>query len=236
MKSKTVLFQEAIAEGRIRKTEDNHVSVIDVIEAMTGNNMDYSAQMFRRLCGQFPEVRANCTNWQFPGERQRITPVTDAHGMIEIMFLLPGKRAAQFRKEAAKLIVGYLNADITIADDILQRSNKESAEWLEGRARVKASRNTFTDAMKALGVKEPYMYSNAANVNNKALFGKSTKELKAERGVLDLRPSLSREELAALEFTELVQARKLTEKRPGTNKEILAAIKGIAEGIAALRG
>ncbi|MCD8139847.1 MAG: hypothetical protein LUE17_08735 [Planctomycetaceae bacterium] len=235
LKSKVALFQEAIDGGQIRKTEDNRVSVIDVIEAMTPHDKRNAANTFANILNRFPEVCTKITHFQFPGRGQRSTPITDAEGMIYIMMLLPGQRAAQFRTEAAKLIVGYLNADIAIADNILQRSTKESAEWLESRARVKASRHTLTDAMKALGVTAPYMFSNAANMNNKALFGKSTKELKSERGVLDLRASLSGEELAALEFTERVQARKLAERQPSGNKEILAVCREVVENVAALR-
>ncbi len=234
MKSKMLLFREAINSGHIRKTGDNKISVIDVIQAMTQHDKQNAAHTLNNLLNRFPEVCEKITHLKFPGRGQRATPVTDAEGMIEIMMLLPGYRAAKFRSEATKLIVGYLNADITIADNILQRSDKESAEWLEHRARVKASRNVLTGIMTELGITAPYMFINVANMNNKALFGKSAKELKEERGVLDLRSSLSREELSALEFVELLQSRRLAEIRPDGNKEALAICREIAGNVGIL--
>ena len=45
--------------GRIRKTSETppHVSIYDVIGAITGKNSDDSGKAYRRLVEQFPEVR-----------------------------------------------------------------------------------------------------------------------------------------------------------------------------------
>lgn len=71
MKNKVMLFQEAINSGHIRKTDDNKVSVIDVIEAMTGKDARHAAEDFNTIKSRHPEVSEKIGNIQFPGQGQR---------------------------------------------------------------------------------------------------------------------------------------------------------------------
>ena len=54
---------------------------------------------------QFPEVQQKMLNLQFPGIGQRPTPVGDIYVVVELIMLLPGKRASLVRREAATLFV-----------------------------------------------------------------------------------------------------------------------------------
>ena len=65
---------------QIRKTDENppRISVIDVVQAITGQTQSNSAGALRRLRHDHPEVVTNCSKLKFKGERQRDTPVTDA--------------------------------------------------------------------------------------------------------------------------------------------------------------
>ena len=72
----------------------------------------------------------NIVLWQFPGERQRGTPVTDVRNIVELVMLLPGKRAATVRRQAAELLVRYLGGDIRLVDEVLQNRRDQ-----EGYAR-----------------------------------------------------------------------------------------------------
>jgi len=52
------------------------------------------------------------------GARQRDTPVADARGLVTILNLLPGKKAAEFRAKSADIIVRYLGGDETLIQEI----------------------------------------------------------------------------------------------------------------------
>lgn len=252
-----VSFQNALSGGKIRKTDDNKISVIDLIVEMTGKDANYSAQILRRICGQYPEVgtkcpnlqypdvsqnkgnidvevNAKCTNFQFPGAGQRPTPVADAETAVHIMMLLPGKRGADFRAEVAKLVLAYLNADPTLADDILQRTSEEGQAWLANRSSALVGRKALTNAIKAARITDPHFYSNVTRAIYKALFGKTPAQLKEERGVQDIRASLSLGELNALDFIERALAGKIAQLAGhADSKEIYQALKELANEIAA---
>ena len=55
---------------------------------------------------------------QFPGRGQRDTPIADVRGIVEIAMLLPGRRAARVRRQAAKLHVRYLGGDLSLVDEV----------------------------------------------------------------------------------------------------------------------
>ena len=70
---------DAAALGQIRKTSEEppRVSVYDAIQAVTGQSNP--RMIYSRLCSEHPAVVTNRDNcFQFPGERQRPTPVADA--------------------------------------------------------------------------------------------------------------------------------------------------------------
>ena len=73
--------------GHIRKTDETppRILVIDVAIAVTRKSHHDTAQDFRRLLTQYPEVGTNCSHLKFPGRGQRDTPVTDAKGIVDII-------------------------------------------------------------------------------------------------------------------------------------------------------
>ena len=107
---------------KIRKSDEEPpcISVIDVVVALTGKSGREAAEVFRRLTCSYPEIEANCSHFQFAGERQKTTPVTSAKGIVEIIMLLPGNQAARVRRQAAELLVRYLGGDITLVDEVCQ--------------------------------------------------------------------------------------------------------------------
>ena len=106
--------------GRIRKTSETppRVSVYDVIGAITCKNGDDSGKAYRRLMEQFPEVRTAGPDIKFAGQGQRATPVADAREITEIIMLLSGRGAAQFRKKSAGVVVRYIGGDPTLVEEI----------------------------------------------------------------------------------------------------------------------
>ena len=97
---------------QIRKTAEDppRVSVVDVNGAVTGHSAVVCSHTFKTLCEQFPEVRPVTSNFKFGGRGQRDTPVADAPGIAQIVMVLPGRAAANVRKQAASVLVRYLGA------------------------------------------------------------------------------------------------------------------------------
>lgn len=105
---------------RIRKIDgvQKHVSVIDVVMAMTDTNRNRAAEYFRRLSESHPEVKASSFNFKFKGRGQRLTPVTDAKGIVAIIMLLPGRQAAYVRRQAAELLLRYIGGDMGLVQEV----------------------------------------------------------------------------------------------------------------------
>ena len=105
---------------QIRKTNEQpaNISVIDVVQAITGMTKSNAGNYFDRVKRSNPEVSTNCRNYSFPGRGQRKTPVTDVRGLVELVLILPGARAKQIRRQAAELLVRYLGGDLALVDEI----------------------------------------------------------------------------------------------------------------------
>lgn len=134
---------------KIRKTDETptRVSVYDLVNAISGNDPRHSNTYFTRMCGAYPEVRTACVDFKFPGQGQRPTPVTDARGMVMIINMLPGPRAAQFRVSTAELLVRYLGGDKTLIEEI--NSNAE----LQASASDSNIVSIFGEAVRTANVK-----------------------------------------------------------------------------------
>eukprot|EP00960_Hanusia_phi_P002940 87231-Hanusia_phi.AAC.1 len=104
-------FISSSASIRVTKDVPMKFSVIDMICHATQKNNNDSAQEFRRLKANNPEIRTICSDFKFPGQGQRETPVADAEGMLEIIMLLPGQLAAKHRRRIAKVFIRFLAGD-----------------------------------------------------------------------------------------------------------------------------
>ena len=119
MVSLTQLTDGAVRNG-IRKTaeEPPRISILDVISTITGQESNNSSNYYTRLKEDFPEVATKTGLFKFPGRGQRETLVTDAHGITEIVMLLPGKAAAHVRRQAAIVLVRFLGGDLSMVDEL----------------------------------------------------------------------------------------------------------------------
>jgi len=85
--------------GQIRKTDETppRISVIDVVQAITGKDARHAAQEVRTLCSRHPEVDKILVHFLFRGQGQRKTYVTSVRGIVEVIMPLPGHHAAKAR-------------------------------------------------------------------------------------------------------------------------------------------
>ena len=80
---------------RVTLERPKRTSVHDVIRVITGN-LQYK-RTWKDLHEKYLEVGVHTTYFKFPGRGQRDTPVVGARGLVTIMNLLAGERAARFR-------------------------------------------------------------------------------------------------------------------------------------------
>jgi len=112
---------------RVRKTKETPpcVSVIDLIAVIDNKDSKQSSATLIRLGEQHAGVSRLLRHYKFPGRRQKDTPVTDARGVVTIINLLSGRRAAQFRAASADVIVRYLGGDTSLISDIQRNAQAQ---------------------------------------------------------------------------------------------------------------
>ena len=110
------------------RTQDQLFSLVDVTMLVTGKDCNYAAQQIRFLRERHPEVNEKIINLKFPGRRQRLTPAGDVYTAVELIMLLPGRRAGLVRSEAARLFVRFHGGDQALAEQVIH--NRERQEQL----------------------------------------------------------------------------------------------------------
>jgi len=142
----TLLGRESVSQ--IRKTDENppRVSVIDVVEAITGQAKNNAGKTLDRIKESYPEVSPNWRNFRFPGRGQRDTRVADVRGIVEVIMLLPGHTAARIRRQAAELLCRWLGGDLAIIDEVCALRGFQ--EQLAGQA-PEDPRRIFGEAVEA---------------------------------------------------------------------------------------
>lgn len=172
-----------IPNTNIRKTEGGMVSVVDVIKELTGKSGNTASKVVERIRSASPEISTKLSINTFG--KGRPTPVADRETIINIMQMLPGIAGDKFRKATAKLVLQYLNADIRLADDIIQRTNDpEKLAWIAARAKGKETRNKFTSTLAKHGVNREG-FRDCTNAIYKPLFGGAASLVRKKVGVPD---------------------------------------------------
>ena len=98
----------------IRKTEDTpaNYSIYDVIALIKGCSVQHASQEFDRLRERYGDGSPICGPVSFRDSRGRVnpnkTPVTTIEGIVEVVLLLTGTKAAKIRQKIARVFVQYL--------------------------------------------------------------------------------------------------------------------------------
>ncbi|KAK9844732.1 hypothetical protein WJX74_006124 [Apatococcus lobatus] len=143
------------------------VSAIDVVKTVT-NNSQYR-RTWKDLLSAYPEVGVHTTYFKFPGQGQRQTPVVDARGIVLIVNLLPGERAAKFRAAGADVLVRYLGGDLSLVDEIRGIRRAQEALPAHDPARI------FGEAVEARQ-QIPFSYEQAVELRDVARAIVATRE------------------------------------------------------------
>lgn len=226
-------------DAKIR-TDGNVFSIFDFLKIVAKKKNPRDS--WNRVTTNHPEVVGFCDNFKFPGSGQRETPVTDRKGIIEIAQLLPGEFGAKFRSEAAKIILAYLDADISLADAVVDnaiaRGKAKDVEQHAARTQGILLRNKFTSVLSQHGVtREGYrLVTNAVYVG---LMGKPAPELRKDMGLAvgeNVRPHLSPDQWMSLGTVESAVSAQLALKKAWGNEQCAAIAHAVALQIGQLTG
>lgn len=199
------------------RERDGLWSVYDIIRVIGGQKNPW--EPWKRIIAIYPEVLTKCDDIKFPGKRQRKTPVCDRETALMILGLFPGQVGKKIREEAYRNFLRYLDADITLADEILQRQvDPEKIKWLKERVEGKIVRQQFTSELQKRGV-EGRGYALNTDAINVELFDCTAKEIKSIRKVKNTRDGLDQLELASLHLAELLAIKKMKEQAAHGNSE-----------------
>lgn len=208
-------------EGKkIRMTPDGkHIAVIDVMKAL---EYESPKRAVDKLKQRHPEVVPKLGTYSFG--RGRPTTTADQKVILEILMVLPGKRTAQFREWLANLADRYFTADITLADDVFNRSTEDDQKWMRERTIAKQTNKSLNATIKSSGGD---CYAQVANMNNVAATGHTAKEIKALRKVKNTREGMTTFELQCINTTESIEQQAIVKRRAEGNGQILDLVGDI---------
>ena len=107
-------------------------SAIDTVRMVLGNNSSAANTTLSRILLAHEDVGTRCTHAQI-NNKGKETPVADAKTLIEIIWLLPGKKAREFRHKSSEKVCRLLGGDMSLVSEIEARhATLQSTE--EGRA------------------------------------------------------------------------------------------------------
>lgn len=130
-----------IADESVRNFESQEFSVYDFLK---GEGFKNPSLTLKRICAQYPEYTPvsavltecyDCENpkirlRQFPGERQRLTPVATITVLWELGSLLPTIRGGKYREIGADSAIKRGTNDKRLTQELLSRHNDRTAAEL----------------------------------------------------------------------------------------------------------
>jgi hypothetical protein len=221
--------------GDIRVSPDGQPSVFDMIRVLGGSGNP--RRDWARIIETNPEVVPKTYNLQFPGPGQRDTPVAKTkEDAYYILGLLPGAVGKQYREDAAKLFVNFLDKPEKVAYLALDKLSDEELQRVEARLKGKRTRKYFTDILQQQGV-ERQGYGQCTNAVYIPLFGRTADILKTEiaqefnieRSKVNPRDFFDLEDLTYVETAERVAAGQLKRKNVYGNHSVAREIRNSTE-------
>jgi hypothetical protein len=182
------------------------ISVIDVIEALTGTDRPrkYWNDLKTKLKKEGSEVseKIGQLKMKAPDGKMRITDVADTEQIFRLIQSIPSPKAEPFKLWLAQLASERLDEmqdpEITI-DRALEQYLKlgYSENWINQRIKSIEIRKELTDEWKKRGLKEGIQFASLTDIITKAWAGNTTKEYKILKGLKkeNLRDNMTNTEL-----------------------------------------
>lgn len=217
--------------------------VIDGIAAITRSKdpSAYWRKVKERLQREGNETVTNCHTLKFVAldDKLRSTDVMTRDQILRMLQSIPSKKAEPFKQWIAHLagerIEEIKNPDLAVKrgyEGYLKKGM--TPEKAMRRARGALPRNNLTDEWKSHGVETPKGYALLTDRESKGTFGKTTGEMKRERGlerIASLWDSMSMGELLAQEASDTAISLLIEKYNPkGYCENAVEVDKGSAVG------
>jgi hypothetical protein len=224
--------------NNVRVTEDGRFSVYDVLVAFVepterkgkkGENIN-PRQIYKSITEQYPELVQKMDKFKFPGRGQRETPVANEEGIYQILMLCPGRRGAEFRGWAAKIVRERREEENNPELALTRGRQRAINSWkkqglsdshIEERLEGIQKRLTFTDHLKNHGV-TGFGYAQCTNAIYLGLFEATAISLKEQKGISktqNLRDYLDEDEVREISISEDLAALRIKKKKVMGNNE-----------------
>ncbi|MNX81198.1 DNA-damage-inducible protein D [compost metagenome] len=135
--------------------------------------------------------------------------------------------------EVKEVFLRYTAADATLADDVLERASPEANEWAAIRALGRSQRRRYTDCLQEHGA-GGRDYAICTDSAYRGFFGKTAKDLKAEKGLgksASLRDAMSADELTYVTAAEALARERINEEGSDGGEECRIATLRSAQHI-----
>jgi hypothetical protein len=106
---------------------------------------------------------------------------TFAHPVLACAYA--GYLSPQLEVEVREIWLRYRAGDAVLADEILEKATPEANEWAGVRALTRTTRNKHVAILADHGVKSPLDFAKITNETYLAIFDKTAKSMKTDRGL-----------------------------------------------------
>ena len=103
----------------------NFVSAYDII-CLISDKPRQEHRIYSDIMTTFPEMKTSTMMFQFPGERQRPTPVVSLNVYIQIVLTLQGTSASRFRLKACSVLERFLRGDATLIPELANNASSSA--------------------------------------------------------------------------------------------------------------
>ena len=134
----TISFNE-LADGAFVRVAHigakNYLSIRDIIMVVCEKDNNRASEVWRLLNEDYKaNLQVHCTSYKFQGRGQSSQPVITFDGALELIMLLPGSGAKDYRSKACSILKRYLAGDASLVAEIA--ANAESNESINVLARA----------------------------------------------------------------------------------------------------
>jgi hypothetical protein len=111
-------FDNAAFTMRMTPGSDPRVSIMDFVMAVTGQANKHASNLIMRLHDEHSSFWGKVQKHKFSGRGEREQSVLCLSECVELLMMLPGKKAKEFRRESAGLLTRLFAGDPTLHDVI----------------------------------------------------------------------------------------------------------------------
>jgi prophage antirepressor-like protein len=214
----------------VRATPDMKLSAVDVLKAIGQAN---AKAAWSNAKAQYPELIQETCTFSFSG-KGRPTEVLSEKGVLKLLMVSRGPRAAAFRDWAASTLKRVASADITLAAEISDKASETDQRWLKERTDSSLGAKGLSRAIASAGCNQ-LTYGKAHDANNVAVTGLTAREIQSQRGGKITRNLYSTAELALLNVAQVLEIACIESQQAKGDGEVLSIIGDISTDVARLR-